>query len=602
MPISWDPAAATLTHPDYIQSPTWSPCSRFIAISILKYHKTSLEYEIFLLDAATFKQLKSFTLSYTLLSLPSSYCDPLFAFSLNSQLLTWSNPMSGEHVSWDLQTGVPVSRIPIEWGSPNMCAHSTTYSVCGTMFGVLFMDGDTTAIGSYNILSSACMHHHPIKGMVVDTIWTHGEYIKFATFVPGFITVWKVGFTSIGPATEVKSLPTPSNFDLSKDIYYLFLPTCSQLAFILGGTIVIWDAQCSKLLLNARDVECPINMNFSPDGCFFACGNFSRREIYLWKESPTGYTLYQKFTSDGVPESKPILSPNGQSIVGCNPTFLQLWHTAGPTTPLSSVQTQTPLNTENFIVRFSPDRSLVAAAQITDSVATVIDLKSGATRLTIDTGMEIYGLEVTVSTIIVVGDGQAITWDLPACDYTLNARINIDDGVQTAMFNYSAPLIKSPGAWSASVSPDFKHIAIGVHVTGGMGFDIYNMSTGRCTHTFSQNYGIAPWFTPDGNEFWSCHNSINGWAIIKDSESNITELENLGPDRKPSGGLPWESSNGYQIANGWIFSPSGKQLLWLPYYLRPTYNQERFWNGQFLAIVHGNLPEPFILELLEDDM
>ena len=600
VPISWDLAVATFTHPHLIHSPTWSLCNRFIAISILQDHKSPLEYKVFLLDAVTFKQLKSFTLSYTLPSLPSPYCQPLLAFSLNSQLLIWSNPRSGEHVSWDLQTGVPVSRIPIEWGNPSMCACSTTYSVCGTMFGVLFKNGETTTIGAYNILSGTCIHHHQIEGKVVDKIWTYGEYIQFATFVTGSIKIWEVRFTSTGPATEVKSLPIPNNLDPSNGIYHHFLPTCSRLAFILKKIIVVWDAHCSKPLLNAIDVENPTNIDSSPNGCFFACGTKFGREIYLWKESPTGYTLYQKFTSNSVNVSKPILSPNGQSIVGCSSKSLQLWHTTGSTT-LSSVQTQTPQNTKNFIVRFSPDRSLAAAAQIEDSVATVIDLRSGATRLTIGTGMGIYGLGVTGSTIVVVGDAKVITCDLPAWDHTLNARINIGDGVQTTIFNYLAYPFRAL-MWSASISPDLKYIAISVYYTGGTGFNIYNMSTGKLLNTLSQKAGLAPWFTPDGNEFWCCVNSPQGWAIIKDSESNITELEYLGQDRKPSGGFPWESSHGHQISDGWILSSNGKRLLWLPYYLQPTYEYEKLYCGQFLAITSSKLLEPFIVELLEDDL
>ena len=192
VPTSWNLAMATFTHPHYIHSPTWSPCSRFIAISIFLPHKILQKYEVLLLDAVTFKQLKSFTLSHIPPPISLRYDSPLLAFSPNSQLVTWSDPISGVHVNWDLQTGVPVSRIPMRWGKPTMHACSTTYSVCGTMWGVLFEDNDTFAIGTYNILSSAHIHYHPIEGEVMDPIWTHGECIQFATFVPGSIKVWEV--------------------------------------------------------------------------------------------------------------------------------------------------------------------------------------------------------------------------------------------------------------------------------------------------------------------------------------------------------------------------------------------------------------------------
>ena len=594
---------ATTTYSDGVWEVTWSLCSRFIAIiqrhQVKQNNKILSRDKILLLDAVTFKQLQSFTLPPLSFG---SWLSPSLAFSPGVQLLTCSHPDLGEHISWDLQTGVPVSRISIEWGNPPIRACSTTYSICGTMFGVLFKDENVSAIGTYNVLSSACIHHHPIEGEVIKMIWTHGECVQFATFVPGSIIVWEVRFASTGPATKVKTLSIPSNVDLSNGSKSspLFLPTCSRLAFVLNGTIFVWDADCSKLLLNSMDVEDPKYMNFSPDGSFFACGNGSESEICLWKESPTGYTFHQKFMSTGVYFERPIISPNGQSIIGIGIPSLQLWHTKSSTISPSSVPTQTPQSANNFILRFSPDKSLAAAVRIGGSVATVIDLKSGATRLIIDTGMEVCGLGVTGSKIVVVGDGKAITWDLPTGDHTLNARVNIDNGVQKAVVNYSVPLARSPQVWSASVSPDLKHIAFDADNEGVTGFSIYNMSTGEIIHTHSQGY--APWFTPDGNEIWCNPPGMGGWATIKDSKSNIVKLECLSLDRDPSGGLPWESSHGHQIADGWILSSSGKQLLWLPHHWRPTGFYDKIWDGQFFVILHGKLPEVVILKLLEDGL
>ena len=166
----------------------------------------------------------------------------------------------------------------------------------------------------------------------------------------------------------------------------------------------------------------------------------------------------------------------------------------------------------------------------------------------------------------------------------------------TSVFNYSAPLRKGSWIWSASVSPDSKHVVINVLEGGIIGFNIYNMSTGKLIHTLSQVNGCVPWFTPDGHEI-CCVDSEDRWAIIKDSESNITKLEYLDLDTNPLGASPWKSPHGHQIADRWIISSSGKQLLWLPYNWRPT-SDSIMWDGQFLAILNG-LPEVVIFELPE---
>ena len=155
-------------------------------------------------------------------------------------------------ITWDHQTGVQVGKSSIE--TSTLLANSITYSGCGTMFGVLFKGAETTIIGTYNMLSKAPIYHHSIKGLVVGTIWVHGECLQFATLRPETITIWKVGFASEHPPIEIKSLHTPSNFDLSKVIYsrYIFLPTLLRLAFCQGHSApysTSWSA-ASRSIIN----------------------------------------------------------------------------------------------------------------------------------------------------------------------------------------------------------------------------------------------------------------------------------------------------------------------------------------------------------------
>jgi len=594
VPMSWDPAIVAVRCSDIIYHIIWSPCSRFIAIDC--------KIETQILDATTLGKVKS-------LALEEHYSRSL-TFSAESRLLTQLSDEPEEFISWDLQTGVPAGVISSneeereqqypgghqEWEEEpegiTQEARSITYSACETTFGVLFKRRNVAVIITYNVLSSTSTGYYPIERPVADVIWTHDKSIRFATFGPGSITIWEVGFVLEHPAAEVESLPTPNNFDPSGP--FLFLPTCSRLAFILNDSVFVWDVRHSKLLLDSADIRIPKagKMTFSSDGGFFACGTGSP-EIYLWKDSPTGYTFHRKLVSS-IYFPYPLLSPDGRSIIAFCNWDLQLWRTTDPTPHLLSVPARDPRDIKPFVLGFSPDESLAVAARLGDNTATVLDLRSGVPRLTVDAGAKIYGLGVTVSTVVVVGEGKTVTWNLPQRDHALDVTANINDSIRTTIFNYSPPKFHPPS--SASISPDFNHIAIaGLR----MGLRIYNMTTGKYlagTDTPCDDV----WFSPDGRKLWSHFTGVtHGWAIVKNSESISLKMEYLGKTRCPPGEYPWEPPCNYKITvDGWVFNPNGKRLLWLP----PHWRMERLrgmWSGRFLAFSHSKLPEPVILELLE---
>jgi len=600
VPMSWDPVVAAVRCSHKIWDVVWSPCSRFIAIGC--------HAEIQILDAATLKQIRSLTT-------PHLRYNGSITFSAESRSLTRLSVRPEASTSWDLQTGVPAGIIPSEQckrerhyreanfyvedmrGDPH--ALSITYSGCGTMFGILFLfkyrgDGpfndNATLIITYNVLPRASViGSYRVEIPVAHMIWTHGECIRFAVFRQGSITIWEVGFVSEHPATEVEFIPTPDNFDPSSSS--LFLPPLSRLAFVLENSIFVWDAQHSKPLLSCMDIERPTEMAFSSNGSFFACATRGF-EIYLWKDSPAGYALHRTLTSSD-PGSKPLLSPDGRSILAFSGLTLQLWRTSDSIIPLSTTPTQALQSAKPFTLRFSPDESSVAVARLLDNTATVLDLRSGVPRLTIDAGMKIYDLRAGGSTVVVVGEGKIVTWNLPQRDHSLNATANINDSIRSTDFDYS-PL------WpisSASIFPDFNYLAIVGWATRGL--EIYDMTTGKYL------WGTIVtarwlWFTPDGPEVWDHHGyNYEGWAIAKDSESGFLKMEYLGLVSGQPKVFPWTSSCGYEIvSDGWIVNSNRKRLFWLPPHWR-SYKEDRMWSGRFLALLDSRLPEAVILEVLE---
>ena len=566
LPTSWNPSIATKKTPSDIQTVVWSPCSRLIAI-VYNSYPTIVE----VLDAMTFKQHIGFRSSDQLQHL---------TFSPDTHLLTCIERDAVNLISWDLQTGVSVGAISLELEKDTV--KSLAYSPCGIMVGVLSLSAGTAMICAYNILSGTDVCSHSVQGLVLNKIWTDNENIQFATFEPGTITIWEVGFISEHSAVRVKSLPIPDDFDPSMG--YIFPPTLSWLTYYLENTVAVWDTQHCEFI-TGFDADALWSIDTS-NGHFFA-HTTDNQEIFILKESPTGYIYYHNIifrSTMGSSSLHPHLSPDGESLIVSHDSALQLFHITDPF--IEVFRSDQP-----FIVEFSPDGLLAATAQEEGSKAVVLDLKSGVPQLTIDTGMEVYCLKMTGSSINAIGKDRIITWNLPERNHIFNARVDIHDSVQTITFDFSL-LLWSPFTPTASISPDLSYIATAELF--GPSLKIYEISTGKCLGSVGSVAGDRLWFTPDGQEVWcNANDGVKGWAIVK---SDLLRQMELQPTQHQPEWYPWKSTYGYEVTHdGWVLSPSGRQLLWLPphWQSKEIYRQ---WSGQFLALLHPDLPEIVILE------
>jgi len=576
---SWDPSIASTRLPGFVDTVVWSPCGRFIAISQRSCN------EIAILDGVTLEQLYT-----TCPASQLSYSVDL-VFSPDGYSLTGHSrvaPPANHIVSWDLQTGGLIGDICIDSGP--YC--SISYSQCGTMFGVLFKGTGVPTIITYNTLSGTQISSHQVKESITNSIWTHGEYLQFATVEAGSIIIWEVGFTSKSAPVKANSLPTPDKFP-SKD--FLLLPTHSRFAFILQGRVLIWDAQHLKVLLDFPDIENPRNISFSPDGHFFVCGT-EGLEFYLWIESPGGYLLHQKIIAS-TKSTRQVISPDGGSIVAFGGSTVQLWHTMNSPTSPPNIPTQSSLHTfKDFLLEFSPNKELMAVIRQLCNTVVVLNLMSGDPKLIIDAGMEVYAMKVTESTIIVTDGRKIAAWNLHTGDCTTGTLANINNCAWTTTFEHSA----SPGpGLSISISPDLNHLVIKRLFEYP---SIHDTRTGKLLRAAEDGggsvMGLAVGFTPDGCGVWcSADEGVDQWKIVKGNESSIEELDYLRSTEEPPGGFPWQSSCGYKVTDdGWILSPGGERLLWLPHNWRSG-EGGRMWNGKFLALLYGELPEAVVLEL-----
>ncbi|KAF9786475.1 hypothetical protein BJ322DRAFT_1108324 [Thelephora terrestris] len=605
LPTSWEPVV-TATRKGIINDVAWSPCNRFIAI---------ISATVEIIDAVTLKQLNTFE------SPPISHT-PLLGFSPDGHTLTMFN--DGMFMSWDLQTGGPAGTVHSEGLTLFLMTSffSSTYSTDGKMLAVLYQKASPPFIATYDplllptisfiathdLLSRTRTHTYPVpEGKIVIPIWTHGECLRFATLKSGSITIWEAAFTSTHPPAEVESFPAPDEIAHGKD--FLFFPALSLLAFAHQGSILVWDVKASKFLLNSGPT--PVSdrtanlhshrSSFSSDGRFFACLT-APREVSVWKVSSAGYTLHQKLTFPSEDVRKgPHLSPNGESVVVVLGSAIHLWHTKDQDLSLSGVPSQRH-TWESSILVFSPEETLAALVTPSGNTITILDLWSGDPQLAIDTGMEVVHLGMTGNTIVAVGRGKAITWNIPEKP-ALNATADVKDSIGVALFDRSPLTLNHQKPTGTSISPDSSRVIIWGPTKDQLygGLEIYDLSSGRCLAGVRGPRKLASAsFAPDGLEVWgNDFSSVLGWKVVEDSESGTTKLEPLEPTRSPPKVLPSKSSCGHEIMHdGWIISPTKKRLLWLPNHWRSNDWLPK-WGRRFLGLKRCGTSDVVILEFFE---
>ena len=589
-PMSWDASIAATTRSSKLETAVWSPCDRFIAITWKHARMVDV------LDSTTLQQLQTLESPQ---DIPTD--SRTLIFSPGSHILTCSSvgrnfPSSIELfvVSWDLQTGGITS--VIKWEGPmwdDTRPYPLIYLANGKMVGGSPSCRESTVAGACictcDVTSGVLMHSHLANSPdpLPADIWTHGETLWFTSTGARTITIWEVEFTPSATLTEVKTIPSPDCLDHEYMVVQL-LPTPCRLALFSEYQVLVWDVQNSRYLLKCADAKFLPIASFSSNGHFFACST-TKSEIYLWKETPNGYTLHRIIPSSAK-YLCPLLAQNGKSIVGFGGCVIQLWHTDGFIAP-SSTLAQASQCTEAFIMEFSPDGMLAVVAVERGKTVTILNIKSGIPQLIINAGTDICGLRVTGNTIVVLGGWEVIAWDLPVGDCVPGAQLGPEDSSWTAKMQYHA--FGSPSPARASISPDFHYTAF--FCSGEM--LIGNTSTGEYLQQRHES-GCALRFSPDGHNLWSLDQSGEAKVWKIGDGQNVLELSELTVSVKhPPEGYHWGSTHGYQVTDDWwILGPDRKRLLMLPPPWQ-SYPVHRVWNGQFLALLHGGLSEPVILEL-----
>ena len=171
----------------------------------------------------------------------------------------------------------------------------------------------------------------------------------------------------------------------------------------------------------------------------------------------------------------------------------------------------------------------------------------------------------------------------------------------TILRNFGTMRFFSDHKIAASISPDSRHIAL---VVSGFGsttefiVKIYDGSTGERLGERTTGHS-TPFFTPRGHDLWLVGDDGCGDVFgVGASRQVLRDTGRRIDIRDPPEGYPWASSRGCRVTDDWwILGPDGKRLLMLPPPWQCPVPVQRVWKGQFLALLHGELPEPVILEL-----
>ena len=466
------------------------------------------------------------------------------------------------------------------------------------MVGVLYRDDASPIISVVDVISGVHTHDIRLDNNRRYEVWAHEESLRFANIGVPTTTIWEVGFTPGATLVKVETLSlvdfNPTPWDRLGQIQFFPVPGRFTFTYELrhGGKLLVWNAQNPEPLLHeASDYWYP-TMTFSSDGRFFACST-SRQEVRLWKESPTGYIRIGKLPS-GAPCSIPLLSPDGESIITFGGPTIQLWRTKGFTTPLNTWG-QVTHNNNDFVLEFVPDRQLAAVTRRGEETVTVLDLKSGLPQLIIDASVlyvGVYGLRVVENTVAVTDDRTIITWNLPEGNFLPHARVGVNEITQKTHFSGG----QQGFTIAASISLDFRNIAIlnKGYTSSHPDLHLHVQSTGYHNYPISTSQASL-WFTPGGRGIWCvAEGTVELLGISQSGLQRIMVESSIGC--LPSA-CPWRPSRGYEItSDGWLIGPEGKRLFMLPPPWRSS-AARRVWSGQFLALLHGALPQAVILDL-----
>ena len=368
--------------------------------------------------------------------------------------------------------------------------------------------------------------------------------------------------------------------------------------------VLILDLRDSRTLLQdagpAHSFYTPPG-HFSPDGCFFACGT-REGKICIWKNSSASYVPWSTLRPR-LPFTGFSFSPTTSSILAWGEDGVQLLEPGNNPAVPSPDKLERRQQGGNHLVAYSADGMHIATVRRGDGVVTVLDTLSNTPRLSFDTNMWILDIKI-VGDVIFVADGhKLVSWCLETGEPA--------HGDETAAIAASA---SAPDPYLV-LSDDCSHIAFADIRTGHL-YDkkkifLYNVQTQRilCSHT-TQGRVEDIRFSLDGRHLWFAIENFGYTSLVKlemgEDGEFVGVTEEHGGDTDSEARLSWISlfsshtwrcwRRSWWDPFEWVADSGGNKLLWLPLSWRVKELRDARWNGNFLAFVGSDHPDPIVIE------
>ena len=493
-------------------------------------------------------------------------------------------------VIWDIQTGVVIMKV----NTPN--SGKTVFHGNQRTITLVAGGGD---IYTYNMFDGVLpqVDNVPLSlGSWSHTHWAHEGTLYFAvnleTDGKHMICIKELQATLTSPLHTLSSFPIPP-----QDGEFSFSPVSFHASFVTKNEVIVLDVQDSKPLLQAQVTQEDIKPGqFSPNGCFFACG-LSEDKICIWQNTPTAYLPWRTLRPR-LPFTELLFSPTAVSISCHGFRGIQLLQLGNHPGPLPPIEADPHCKYQKHLVAYSADWVHIAMARHGRNIVTVLNCCSGNPQQLIDPDMEVQDIRIVENTLFVVDRCKLVCWELEAGGTEGSAQSARRIAVET--------LVIDPSAEHLTLSHNCSQIAF---TMGGTVF-LHNLrAPGPITKYVSAHKVSELQFSPDQCKLQLLTESIDEAGGSKSYPINyhlveLAMMEGGGFGAvvvKPTKAREWKHLSSYgccinSLWSDWVEDPTGRKLLWLPPNWRPIMQRNVKWNGNFLALTHGYHPEPVIIQ------
>ena len=604
IPDSWDSCTASLGGTTGVRGAAWSQCGKFIAVCfkdrVAVQNSTTLERVSELRPPTSPVKVTPISLSFShdgcllacvylpLLEPDMSVLPPISLLILTSvsRLNVCTPPCT---VVWDIQTGMVIKEIHT-WETGKVAfsgdQRTITFIARPNLYAYDGFSGEQVCEGKLLPSSNHQLGHY----------WVDEGSLLFATSYGAngelTINIQKLQPASDPPLFLVESFQIPHQVGT-----FSFSPVSFHASFLDYKGIVILDVKDSKVLLQAQPGGSPTGGEFSPNGCFFICGA-RWEEIHIWENTSDGYVPWSvhkpRFRWDGF-----LCSPNSISIMCWGDNGIQLLHLGSS---LGSMYSDEPHHQryENHLVAYSADQTHIATLRERGGTITVLDL-SDATQQSINTDVDIWDIRIVNDTIFAIDGKRLFSWHFATGE-------QIDDASSTE--SKSTTLHAHLGSGSAVLSNDCSQVAF---VIQGHGFNprgavfLYDIEAQKVVANHTMDGAVIHiWFSSDGHQLWSivqlstqekCYTCC--CMELGDAEdpciTNITTEHLEGEWSLDTLFRPPLEHRIIGTMSDWVYGPRG-HVLWLPPNWRTWKGLNARWDGNFLALLGQQLPDPIIIE------